>query len=66
MITAHFIVGDEEREVREVTEDWLHGAEANHENVLLSDGNNYLVLKVSVDGAHARVELVPPEFARAS
>ena len=66
MITAHFVVSGEEREIREVAEDWLERVRANSENVLLRDGNNYLVRAVSVDGGHARVELVPPEFSRGS
>ncbi len=64
MITVHFLVKGDEREVREVEEDWLRRAGENHDNVLLSDGNNYLVESVSIEGAHARVELVAPEFAR--
>ena len=64
MITAHFIVDGEERETREVSEDWLRRAATEHENVLLHDGNNYLVKSVAVSGHQARVELVPPQFAR--
>jgi hypothetical protein len=70
MITAHFIVGGEEREVREVAEDWLERSRANHENVLLTDGNTYIVQAVSISGVapnmHARVDLVAPQFARGS
>jgi hypothetical protein len=66
MITAHFIVDGEERETREVSEDWLRRAATEHENVLLQDGNTYLVKSVGVSGGRARVELVPPQFARGS
>jgi hypothetical protein len=67
MISAHFIVNGEEREARGVTEEWLERAAATHENVLLHDGNTYIVKSVDrgADG-HARVELVPPQFARGS
>ena len=65
MITAHFVVAGEERETREVSEDWLRRASAEHENVLV-DGINYLVKSVSIDGSHARVELVAPQFSRGS
>lgn len=69
MVTAVFWVNGEARETREVEEDWLERAQASHENVLLADdGNPYHVLSVEYDASHrtARVELVPPEFARAS
>jgi hypothetical protein len=67
MITAHFTVDGEEREVREVTEEWIARAAGTHENVLLHDGNTYIVKSVSIgtDG-HANVEVVPPQFARGS
>ena len=67
MINAHFIVAGDEREVREVTEEWIARAAGTHENVLLHDGNTYIVDSVSLgtDG-HAQVELVPPQFARGS
>ena len=67
MVTAVFFVNGEERETREVAEDWLQRAHATHENVLLADGNPYCVVRVQYDAARsaARVELAPPEFARA-
>ena len=68
MVIAHFLVNGEERETREVPEQWLRDARANHENVLLSDGNPYEVLNVEYrehEGRmHARVEVVAPRFAR--
>jgi hypothetical protein len=68
MIKAVFLVNGQQRETREVTEEWLERAEASHENVLLSDGNPYCVVRVEFDSVYgvARVELAPPEFARAS
>lgn len=66
MITAHFIVAGEEREAREVTAEWLERANAGHDNVLLHDGNTYIVASVQMNGQHAQVELVPPQFARGS
>ncbi|HZN24893.1 MAG TPA: hypothetical protein VFB75_11745 [Burkholderiales bacterium] len=68
---ARFIVHGEERETREVSEKWLSEASANHDNVLLNDGNTYWVSKVTylatAPGAtQARVELVAPQFARGS
>ncbi len=68
MIVAHFIVADEEREVREVSEKWLREAQANQDNVLLEDGNPYRIQAVQMSGEtpnHARVELVAPQFTRA-
>jgi hypothetical protein len=65
LITAHFFIKGEERETREVTEEWLTRAQSTHENVLL-DGNNYLVQQISVEGSHAKVELVAPQFSRGS
>ena len=67
MINAHFNVDGEEREVREVTEEWIARAAGIHENVLLHDGNTYIVKSVNLgtDG-HAQVELVPPQVARGS
>lgn len=65
MITAHLIVGGEERDVREVEEGWLDRAQSTHENVII-DGINYLVKSVTRDGAHARIELVAPQFSRGS
>ena len=68
MVVARFIVGGEERESREVDEQWLIEASANHDNILLQDGNTYRVSKVSFvqtgPDRHARVELVAPQFAR--
>jgi hypothetical protein len=65
MIVAHFIVNGEERELRQVEEKWLHEASANHENVLLSDGNPYVVVDVYyTEDGHARVDLAAPRFAR--
>jgi hypothetical protein len=67
MITAHFIIAGEEREVREVEAEWLEAAHANRDNVLLKDGNNYLIESVQPSGdGHARVELVAPQFSRAT
>jgi hypothetical protein len=67
MITAHFIVAGEERDVREVEPEWLESARANQENVLLRDGNTYLIESVKTSGdGHARVELVAPQFSRAT
>jgi hypothetical protein len=67
---ARFYVHDEERESRDVTEQWLTTASANHDNVLLKDGNTYCVCKVTVSGngaeRHARVDLEAPQFARGS
>jgi hypothetical protein len=65
MIVAHFIVNGFERESREVSETWLDEAWANHENVLLADGNVYQITDVqhSAEG-HARVDLAAPQFAR--
>lgn len=68
MIVAHFIVAGEEREVREVAEEWLNDAQANQDNILLDDGNPYRVKSVQMSAEapnHARVELVAPEFTRA-
>lgn len=69
-ILARFIVNGEELETREVPEEWLRKAAANRENVLLRDGNTYWIrgveyLKDSTRPS-ARVDLAPPEFARAS
>ena len=65
MIIAHFIVKGEERELRQVTEQWLHEACANHENVLLSDGNPYEIVDMHyTESGHARVDLMAPRFAR--
>ena len=66
MIVAHFIVAGEEREVREVSREWLDRARETQENVLLRDGNNYLVRDVRIDGDRASVELVAPQFSRGS
>ena len=67
---AHFVVRGEERETRDVSEEWLDRACANHENVLLTDGNTYCVSNVTYAGSgpqrHARVELEAPQFARGS
>jgi hypothetical protein len=67
---ARFFVRNEERETRDVSEQWLNDACANHENVLLKDGNTYCVSKVSYVASggerHARVELEAPQFARGS
>ena len=67
MISAAFIVAGQERETRQVSEEWLERARESHENVLLADGNPYCVVKVEYDPGrqHARVELAPPEFTRA-
>ena len=69
-VIAHFIVHGEEREQREVAEEWLRRAAETHENVLLSDGNPYRVERVELsrDGSqtHARVEVSAPQFTRAS
>lgn len=68
MVVADFIVNGERRETREVAEQWLERASKNHENVLLADGNVYEIVNVQCserDGRrHARVELMPPRFAR--
>jgi hypothetical protein len=68
MVKALFLVNGELRETREVEEDWIARAETSHESVLLADGNPYHVLRVEHDSFHgvARIELAPPEFARAS
>jgi hypothetical protein len=67
MITAHFLVAGEEREVREVEADWLESAQKNQDNVLLTDGNTYRIQNVQTTGdGHARVELVAPQFSRGS
>ena len=67
MITAHFMVEGEEREVREVEPAWLETAHASQENVLLTDGNTYRVRSIETrDDGHARVELEAPRFARGS
>ena len=70
MIVAHFIVAGEEREVREVSEEWLRDAQANQDNVLLEDGNPYRICNVQMNGEapklHACVELVAPQFTRAT
>jgi hypothetical protein len=67
---AHFIVDGQERERRDVSEQWLANACANRENILLTDGNTYRISNVSYGGSgsdkHARVELVAPQFARGS
>lgn len=67
---ARFLVRNEERETRDVSEQWLNDACANHENVLLKDGNTYCVSKVTYVGSgpdrHAHVELQAPQFARGS
>ena len=65
MVTAVFFVNGEERERREVGDDWLDRAQLSHENVLLADGNPYCVVRVERQGPMARVELAPPEFQRA-
>jgi hypothetical protein len=68
MVIAHFVVNGDERESREVPEQWLREAHANHENVLLGDGNPYEIVNVEYHGeagrTHARVELAAPRFAR--
>ena len=69
MIVAHFIVAGEEREIREVSEEWLRDAQANQDNVLLEDGNPYRIQSVQMRGEpanEARVELVAPQFTRAT
>ena len=69
MIVARFIVQGEERETREVDEQWLRDAWANRDNVLLSDGNPYRIVNVEyldLPHKHARVEVAAPEFARGS
>src|SRR5689334_7685610 len=67
---ARFFVGNEERETRDVSEQWLNDASANHDNILLKDGNTYCVSRVSylTDGGerHARVDVEAPQFARGS
>ena len=67
MVKALFLVDGQLRETREVEEDWLARAEMSHESVLLADGNPYHVMRVEHDAFNgvARVELAPPEFARA-
>ncbi len=69
VVMARFFVEGEERETREVREDWLHQARANHENVLLQDGNVYQIIDMHYDDTagpqrSARVDLVAPRFAR--
>ena len=70
VILAHFLFQGEEREAREVEEQWLRDAFANHDNILLTDGNTYRITGVSYDGQgterHARVQLAAPQFARGS
>jgi hypothetical protein len=70
MVTARFVVQGKEQETREVEEQWLEQAFANQDNVLLSDGNTYRIKQVAYVGAgaarYAHVELVAPQFARAS
>jgi hypothetical protein len=68
MMKAVFLVNGEARETREVEDDWLERAEKTQENVLLSDGNPYRVVRVEYDAFQgvARVELEPPQFQRAS
>ena len=65
---ACFVVQGEERETRDVSEEWLSQACANHENILLKDGNTYCVSNVTYAATgperQARVELVAPQFAR--
>ncbi len=67
---AHFIVDGEERETREVSEQWLAETSANRDNVLLKDGNTYRISNVTYAGTGtakvARVELIAPQFARGS
>ena len=65
MIVVHFIVNGEEREKREVPEEWLRRAWENRENVLLTDGNTYTVTDVHYTAeGHAMVHAVAPRFAR--
>jgi len=68
MVNAHFFVNGERRETREVEPEWLERVQKSHENVLLADGNPYHVVRVEYQpaGSAARVDLAPPEFARAS
>jgi hypothetical protein len=70
MVTARFIVQGKEHESRDVDEQWLENACANQDNVLLRDGNTYRIRQVTYVGAglerYACVELVAPQFARAS
>ena len=70
MVTARFVVQDKEQETRQVEERWLEEALANHDNVLLTDGNTYRIKQVryvvSDTGRYARVELIAPQFSRAS
>ena len=70
MTLARFIVQGEERDSREVSDEWLHRASTNQENILLKDGNTYRIVAIDYVGTgaerHARVELVAPRFARGS
>jgi hypothetical protein len=69
-VIAHFMSNGEEREEREVTQEWLRRAFETGENVLLADGNPYRIVSVELtrEGArtHARVEVDAPQFTRAS
>ena len=67
MVKAEFFVNGEHRETREVEREWLERARSTQENVLLPDGNPYIVADVQFGaaGTGARVELVPPQFQRA-
>ena len=62
MIVAHLIVDGEEKEQREVPDEWLHMAAAAHWPVLIN-GVRYTMLKVEhcvIGGApHALVDLCP-------
>jgi hypothetical protein len=70
MVTARFLVQGKEQETRDVEEQWLEDTYANQDNVLLNDGNTYRIARMryvgTADARYAQVDLIAPQFARAS
>jgi hypothetical protein len=66
MVTAHFYLAADELETRDVEREWLDRAWEGRENVLLSNGNPYRIVKVEYEGLAARVTVEAPQFTRGS